>query len=75
MLFLAQFDEVDEGTQYFKCVKEVPVGDSSFIAYEEDVETDHYLWLAGESVKMLREEIPFTSQMPDRVLSSDHIAP
>ncbi len=60
---------------FFKCRKEVPIGDSPFRAYEEDVETDHYLWLAGESGKMLKGEIPYTSQLPDRVLSADNRAP
>ena len=72
MIFQAQFDEVDEGTQVFKCVQVVPVnpliiGQSyPFIPYESDIETDHYLWLVGKSAQMLRGEIPFTSQMPTR---------
>ncbi len=66
LLFLAQFDEVDEGTQFFKCVHEVPVGKSPFISYEKDVGTDHYLWLAGEAGRMLRGERPFTTVLPER---------
>lgn len=67
MLFLAQFDEMDEGTQYFKCVRAVPVGPSPFIPYEEDIQSDHYLWLAGKAGEMLRAEIPFSKCMPERV--------
>jgi len=66
MLFLAQFDEMDEGTQYFKCVHEVPVGASPFIPYEEGIQSDHYLWLAGKAGEMLRAEIPFSTSMPER---------
>ncbi|MHC4708313.1 MAG: glycoside hydrolase family 71/99-like protein [Planctomycetota bacterium] len=67
MLFLAQFDEMDEGTQYFKCLPEVPVGPSPFIPYEKDIQSDHYLWLAGKAGEMLRAEIPFSTRMPERV--------
>jgi hypothetical protein len=67
MLFLAQFDEMDEGTQYFKCVCAIPVGPSPFIPYEEDIQSDHYLWLAGKAGEMLRAEIPFSKRMPERV--------
>ena len=66
MIFLAQFDEVDEGTQFFKCAQEVPVGKSPFIKYDKDIGTDHYLWLAGEAGRMLRKERPFTTKLPER---------
>jgi hypothetical protein len=67
MLFLAQFDEMDEGTQYFKCVRAVPISPSPFIPYEEDIQSDHYLWLAGKAGEMLRAKIPFSTRMPERV--------
>ena len=66
--FLAQFDEMDEGTKYFKCVREVPVGPSHFIGYEEEIQSDHYLWLAGKAGEMLRAEIAFSTRMPERVI-------
>ena len=33
-LYLAMFDEIDEGTAFFKCTNTPPVGESSFITYE-----------------------------------------
>ncbi len=67
MLFLAQFDEMDEGTQFFKCVRPAPAGSpSKFQTYESDVQNDHYLWLAGESGRMLRGEKTWTTTLPNR---------
>ena len=43
-LYLAMFDEIDEGTAFFKCTNTPPVGESSFITYEGEA-PDHYLWL------------------------------
>lgn len=55
-LYLAMFDEIDEGTAFFKCTNTPPVGESSFITYEGEA-PDHYLWLAGEAAKYLRGEL------------------
>jgi hypothetical protein len=66
MLFVAQFDEMDEGTQIFKCSHRVPVGESPFVAYEEGIETDHYLWLTGKVGELLRGEMGFTTNLPKR---------
>ena len=66
MIFVAQFDEMDEGTQIFKCSHEVPVGKSPFIAYDNDLKTDHYLWLTGKIGEMLRNEMSFTKTVPNR---------
>ena len=59
-LYLAMFDEIDEGTAFFKCTNTPPVGESSFITYEGEA-PDHYLWLA----KYLRGELR-SSRMPVR---------
>jgi glycoprotein endo-alpha-1,2-mannosidase len=66
MLYVAMFDEIDEGTAIFKCAHEVPVGESVFVPYEEGIPSDHYLWLTGMAGKMLRGEIPFTRSIPER---------
>ncbi len=71
-LYIAMFDEVDEGTAIFKCCHEedLPLnGDGEFVAIEDEVETDHYLWLAGEAAKMLREEESYTAEQPTRDLN------
>jgi glycoprotein endo-alpha-1,2-mannosidase len=66
MLYVAMFDEIDEGTAIMKCAHEVPVGKSIFVPLEIEVPSDHYLWLTGMAGKMLRGEIPFTGSMPER---------
>lgn len=63
-LYLAMFDEIDEGTAFFKCTNTPPVGESSFVTYEGET-PDHYLWLAGEAAKYLRGELR-SSRMPVR---------
>lgn len=66
MLYIAMFDEIDEGTAIMKCAHNVPVGKSVFVPIEKDVPSDHYLWLSGMAGKMLRGEIPFSKTMPKR---------
>lgn len=64
MLYVAMFDEMDEGTAIFKCSNNPPAGVK--LCDYEGMPTDYYLWLTGEAGKMLRGEIPFTRQIPDR---------
>ena len=47
MLYVAMFDEVDEGTAIFKCTNDPPQGDGAkFIGYE-GLPSDFYLKLVG----------------------------
>lgn len=55
MLYVAMFDELDEGTAIFKTRSDPPTGASLFVA-EPDVPNDHYLWLAGMAGKFLRDK-------------------
>ncbi|MBN9381132.1 MAG: GH92 family glycosyl hydrolase [Chitinophagaceae bacterium] len=64
MLYVAMFDEVDEGTAILKASKNPPVGESSFVTFEDDVPSDYYLTLTGYAGKMLRKEIPFSEDVP-----------
>ncbi len=67
MIYVAMFDEIDEGTAIMKCAKIVPVGGKSiFVPIEKDVPSDHYLWLTEQAAKMLRKEIPFSREMPKK---------
>ncbi|MNX42691.1 hypothetical protein D3C86_731160 [compost metagenome] len=64
MIYVAMFDEVDEGTAIFKISKNPPVGDTEFVKPEEGIPSDYYLYLTGYAGKMLRKEIPFQSIIP-----------
>ncbi len=65
-IYVAMFDEVDEGTAIFKCTDDPPVGEGvSFLGYE-GLASDHYLWLTGEGGRMLRGETPATREPPER---------
>lgn len=75
MLYVAMFDEIDEGTAIFKCSNDPPVGQSAagqsavgqsgFVTYE-GLPSDHYLWLAGQAGRLLRNMIPAAERMPLR---------
>jgi hypothetical protein len=50
-LYVAMFDEIDEGTAIFKCAKEgnLPLNSSGrFVGIESELASDYYLWLAGQ---------------------------
>ena len=54
MLYVAMFDEVDEGTAIFKCTNDPPVGEGvSFLDYK-GLPSDHYLRLAGQAARVMR---------------------
>ena len=57
MIYVAMFDEIDEGTAIFKIARDVPVGKSKFVALEEGLPADYYLWLTGEAARMMKEGI------------------
>jgi glycoprotein endo-alpha-1,2-mannosidase len=63
MVYLAMFDEVDEGTAIYKCTNDVPVGESTFATYE-GLPSDFYLKLVGAAGKMLRGELSLTDGLP-----------
>lgn len=70
-LYVAMFDEIDEGTAIFKCLNEedVPLnGDEGlkFVGIDNTLETDHYLWLVGEATKWIRGEGNYNTVQPKR---------
>ena len=77
MIYVAMFDEIDEGTAIFKCAHEVPVvtpeqvADGGilnvFVPIEKSVDTDYYMWLTGQAARMLRKEIKPTKDKPLRI--------
>lgn len=65
MIYVAMFDEVDEGTAIFKCSNQPPAGPDPFVTYE-GLPSDYYLWLTGEGARLLRGERPITVEIPVR---------
>lgn len=64
MIYVAMFDEVDEGTAIMKVSQKPPVGASRFVTFEEGVPEDYYLYLTGYAGKMLRKEVAFRKDIP-----------
>ena len=69
MLYVAMFDEIDEGTAVFKCTNDPPVGASPFLTYE-GLPADHYLRLTGQIGQMLRGEIDASRSAPREARTS-----
>lgn len=68
-LYVAMFDEIDEGTAIYKCAREADVplhGDRKFMGIENDLASDHYLWLTGQAGRWFRGESGFTANKPVR---------
>ncbi|MGC3946450.1 MAG: glycoside hydrolase family 71/99-like protein [Chryseolinea sp.] len=64
MIYVAMFDEVDEGTAIMKVSQDPPVGPSRFLKFEDGIPEDFYLYLTGYAGKMLRKTIPLTRDTP-----------
>jgi hypothetical protein len=76
MIYVAMFDEVDEGTAIFKCTNDTPIGDGVKFLNYEGLPSDFYLRLIGEGAKMLRGELPITETIPTvRQTVEPHRAP
>jgi hypothetical protein len=56
MIYVAMFDEVDEGTAIFKCVNDVPVGQKSKFVTFEGLPSDYYLKLVGKGTELIHDE-------------------
>ena len=70
-LYVAMFDEVDEGTAIYKVKKEneVPLNGESgmkFVGIEEELETDYYLWLTGQGANWFHGEGGYGFAKPER---------
>ncbi|XOV91740.1 MAG: glycoside hydrolase family 71/99-like protein [Bacteroidota bacterium] len=62
-IYVAMFDEMDEGTCIFKVSDNPPIGESPFLTYE-GLPNDYYLKITGEATRMLKKEIPLTATKP-----------
>lgn len=65
-VYVAMFDEVDEGTQIFKVNNAPPSGEGfAYLSYGA-LPPDHYLWLTGEATRLFRTQGPFPYAPPRR---------
>jgi hypothetical protein len=70
-LYVAMFDEIDEGTAIYKVSNEnnVPLnGDSGlkFVGVEKNLDTDYYLWLIGQGANWFHGKGIYDSTKPAR---------
>ena len=66
MLYVAMFDEIDEGTAIFKIRQDPPQEPIKFVS-EPQVPSDQYLWLTGKIGELFRREnLPERVEIPKR---------
>jgi hypothetical protein len=61
-VYVAMFDEVDEGTAIFKVTSTPPI-QAHFVGYE-GLPTDWYLRLVGEGARLLQDKLPVPAEIP-----------
>ncbi|MFY0626738.1 MAG: xylosidase [Reichenbachiella sp.] len=66
MLYVAMYDEIDEGTAIIPVTNTPPNSEKSHFVDNDGVPADHYLWLTGEAGKILRNERPISLEIPNR---------
>ena len=70
-LYVAMFDEIDEGTAIFKTARaaDVPLNGTDglkFVGIENELTSDYYLWLTGQGTKWFHGEPGYTRVKPTR---------
>jgi hypothetical protein len=70
-LYIAMFDEIDEGTAIFKVKKEseVPLNGENgfkFVGIEQELQTDYYLWLTGQAANWFHGQGNYNNIKPNR---------
>jgi len=70
-LYVAMFDEIDEGTAIYKVKREneVPLNGNDgfkFVGIEEDLESDYYLWLTGQAANWFHGQDGYGITKPTR---------
>ncbi len=72
-LYAAMFDEIDEGTAFYKCAVEgqLPVfgkerAERRFVGIEEGLSSDYYLWLLGEAANWIKGGQGYKVTKPER---------
>lgn len=70
-LYVAMFDEIDEGTAIYKVKREneVPLNGNTgykFVGIEEGLSTDYYLWLTGQAANWFHGQTGYSITKPVR---------
>lgn len=65
MIYVAMFDEVDEGTAIFKCENDPPVSEGTKFLTFEGLPSDFYLRLTDAGARLLRGELPVQETLPE----------
>ena len=71
MLYIAMFDEVDEGTAIFKIaptIEDLP-NPNIFLSLDRDghpLKSDHFLWMTGNAGFIIKHNLPFPKNQPKR---------
>ena len=63
-LYVAMFDEMDEGTCIFKVDNNPPSSNLTQFTNYEGLPSDYYLWLTGEAGKKLRDPLTLSPTKP-----------
>jgi hypothetical protein len=61
MVYVAMFDEMDEGTAIFKCANDVPLCEKSKFLTFEGLPSDYYLRIVGAGKRLIDGQIPVES--------------
>jgi hypothetical protein len=69
MLYIAMFDEMNEGTSIFKCAttSHLPLNpQGSFVQIPDKLGSDYYLWLAGQATNWFHGKSGYSTTKPMR---------
>lgn len=69
MLYVAMFDEVNEGTAIFKCQTKDRLpgnGSGTFVGIDPDLGSDYYLWLTGQAARWFHGAPGYSAAIPTR---------
>jgi hypothetical protein len=69
MLYVAMFDEMNEGTAIFKCAttNKLPLNNGShFVGIPSDLGSDYYLWLTGQATHWFHGQNGYNAALPVR---------
>ncbi|MCK4919951.1 MAG: xylosidase [Bacteroidales bacterium] len=66
MLYVAMYDEIDEGTAIIKITNNPPNSDEAHFVDNDGMPSDHYLFLTGIASKILKDELPLGPIMPQK---------